>query len=236
MVSSGQVEPDERLGPGERGTLSQDVAAVVRRYRRTERLLTGGLLVTVVGAVGGAVVALPFVAALVVGLGAAVAVRAPVFETGGSATLRTDADPETIRADFVGATPPVLAFQWSVADSVETTTDGGRYELSSLFGLWSVTMETETDRDGVATGEVAADEGATLDLRVTAGRQDLGSDAVTVRESGGATVVDVSVTSDRRFGLRRLPQWLAAERHREAALAAQGYEVLERDVRPRVSG
>jgi len=229
-ASAGQVAASDG-----KTSIPDDVAAVVRRYRRTERLLTGALLVVVLGAVGAALVALPVVPALVVALAAAVAVRAPLFRTGGTAQLRTDASPETVRADFAGATPPVLAFQWGVADSVDATADGGRYELSALFGLWSVTMETATGRGG--EGATADRDGvAPLELRVTAGGQPWGAYDVVTREHDGVTVVDVTVTSERRFGLRRLPQWVAAEHHRADALAAQGYTVVERDVRPRFRG
>jgi len=43
------------------------------------------------------------------------------------------------------------------------------------------------------------------------------------------TTIDVEYTSDRRFGLRRVPQQLLAKRFRDAAIMAQGYTVVERD-------
>jgi len=42
-------------------------------------------------------------------------------------------------------------------------------------------------------------------------------------------IVDVEYMSTRRFGLRRVPQQLLAERYRDAALTAQGYTVVKRD-------
>jgi len=43
------------------------------------------------------------------------------------------------------------------------------------------------------------------------------------------TIIEVEYTSNRRFGLRRIPQQLVANRYRDDALTAQGYTVIERD-------
>ena len=51
----------------------------------------------------------------------------------------------------------------------------------------------------------------------------------TVRDAADHTIVDVEFTSTRRFGLRRVPQRLLAERYRDAALVAQGYTVVARE-------
>ena len=50
-----------------------------------------------------------------------------------------------------------------------------------------------------------------------------------ISDADEKTLVDVEYTSNRRFGLRRLPQQLLAERYRDAAITAQGYTVVERD-------
>jgi hypothetical protein len=52
---------------------------------------------------------------------------------------------------------------------------------------------------------------------------------VSIQPVEGGTVVDVETTSDRRFGLRRLPQRVVATRLMPAALEAQGYQIVERD-------
>jgi hypothetical protein len=51
----------------------------------------------------------------------------------------------------------------------------------------------------------------------------------TICDADDQTIVDIEYTSTRRFGLRRVPQQLLAERYRDAALMAQGYTVIERD-------
>ncbi|WP_424009015.1 hypothetical protein [Haloferax denitrificans] len=121
---------------------------------------------------------------------------------------------------FESATPPMLAFQWGVADDVRSTTEGAVYELSYLFGLRSVTVELETRLDT---------KDADYQLVVTAGAHSWGTYDVTITASDSdETVVDVEWVSNRRFGLNRLPQWLIAERYRSDAFAAQGYTVVDR--------
>lgn len=56
------------------------------------------------------------------------------------------------------------------------------------------------------------------------------ADAIELTDEG-ETTVGVEWRSERRFGLRRLPQWFAAEHFRESALEAQDYRVVERDAR-----
>jgi len=194
------------------------VAELALRYRRLERPVSGAvaLLVGVVGVVSLALLPLPrgvlVVAVLVV------AVRAPVVRRRGRLVLATEMPPDAVAVDLGSATPPVLPFRWGVADTVRRTPDGGRYEFSYLFGLGSVTMETAFRR---------RENGG--ELVVTAADRPWATYDVTTRREDGRTVVDVELTSDRRFGLRRLPEWLVAERYLAAALETQGYTVLERE-------
>jgi len=140
----------------------------------------------------------------------------------------TVAPPEAVRADFESATPPMLAFQWGVADDVRSMADGAMYDLSYLFGLRSVTMVLET-RLNV--------EDADYRLVVTTGSNSWGTYDVTITASDSdETVVDVEWVSNRRFGLNRLPQWLIAERYCAAAFTAQGYTVVDRDTSLSVVG
>jgi hypothetical protein len=194
------------------------VADLAARYRRVERPLSGGLalLVGLLGA--GALVVLPLGQGVVVAAVVLVAARAPVLRRTGRLVLATDIPPEAVEIDLRSATPPVLPFQWGVADSVRRTADGGRYEFVYLFGLRSVTMET-----------AVADTDERLELTVTGADRPWATYTVTTREDGDRTLVEVELASDRRFGLRRVPQWLVAERYREAALEAQGYSVVERE-------
>jgi hypothetical protein len=197
-----------------------EAVAVAERYRRLERLLSVAFaLVVAVGGVAVAFTLLPFLPAVFAALVLAAAVQLPAFGSVGTTRLRTDADPEMVRESFAGPTPPVLAFQWGVADPVRPTDDGAVYDVSYLFGLRSVEIELES-----------VDTGDALELRVTADGELWATYRVSVAEADdGGTVVDVTVDSDRRFGPNRVPQWLVAERYREAALAAQGYTVERRD-------
>lgn len=199
-----------------------EAAAVATQYRRVERPISGAVAVLVALIVVAAVLWLPFLQAVVVAVVALAAVRVPVFRSNGSARLATDEDPDTVRADFEGPTPPPLALQWGIADAVRRTDGGAAYEVSYLFGLRSTHLVVETNAVG--------SDGRRLELVVTANGRPWGTYTVSITAADGGTTVDVDLRSDRRFGLRRLPQWLAAERYRVAALAAQGYTVVERDV------
>lgn len=202
-----------------------DAATVAQRYHRLERPVDGLVALLVAGVVGAAVFFLPLVTGLLVALVAVALVRVPVFRSDGTVRLGADAEPAAVKADFESPTPPPLALQWGVADSVRSTADGSTYEFSYLFGLRSVEMETELRSTATGGDESTAD----LELAVTEGGTPWATYSVTVRDRETETVVDVEWTSERRFGLRRLPQWLVAERYRTDALAAQGYRIVDRD-------
>lgn len=199
----------------------QEAADVASRYRRLERPISGAVAAFVGLLAAAAFVWLPLPQAAVVAVVTLVAFRVPVFESGGRARLVTEADPADVQADFDGTTPPPLALSWGIADTVRRTDDGVAYDVSYLFGIRSTTM-------GVKTRSADGSEG--LEVVVTADGRPWATYSVSIAATGDRTVIDICFRSDRRFGLRRLPQWLVAERYREAALAAQGYVVEERDV------
>lgn len=204
--------PDDRVAA---------VNAVVDSYHRFERLLSGSVALAA-GAVGGGLsLVLPLWQWALAVVGLVVSLRAPLFRPRGSFRLETGADPEMVRSAFAGPRPPVLAFQWGVADTVATTDDGVTYETAYLFGRRSVTLRVES-RDGPA----AVDRR----LVVTRDGSPWGTYDITVSERGDGTAVDVTVTSDRRFGLRRLPQRLLTARFRERVFDAQGYTLTEREL------
>ncbi|WP_128905459.1 hypothetical protein [Halorubrum amylolyticum] len=241
------------------------VQSVVRRYHRVERVVSWLTAIASVGAFLGALAALSLLPALGAAVVLLVALRAPVFRRRGTVRLRAEADPETVVDEFASATPPVLAFQWGVADEVVPGADerGGvdgnepdtgtapdaTYAFSYLLGLRSVSLDLDVDvtrpNEASDDGETPAEAVAVVDLDATADGRPWGAYEVTVREDeslgGGeaepevppgesATLVDVELRPARRFGLRRLPQGLVAERYYADVLAAQGYEVLDRAV------
>jgi len=202
-------------------TVPQQAATVAERYRRIERPMSVAAVLPVGIAAGVAFVALTLVQALLVALLAVLAVRIPVFRTSGRATLVTDAPPEAVRRDLESPCPPGLAFQWGIADEIEQTEAGWAYDISYLFGRRSVRMNVEPRWD--------EGEDEDLALVVTAGGHPWATYYVTVAERAAETIVEIDQASDRRFGLRRLPQWFLARRYRDAALEAQGYRVRDRE-------
>ena len=254
------------------------LGAAVARYHRAERLVSWTLALLVAGGFLAAVAALSFWPGVAVGAVLVVALRFPAFRRRGSTRLRTDAPPETVAREFASARPPVLAFQWGVADeisgpvaegpapgddaaspdeepaaSVSGDGDGGErasgttatYAFSYLFGLRAAEIALDVAvREGGAVddhrhsggapdrdGESDRPPVATIEIEGTADGRPWGSYAVAVREAAdGGSVVDIELRPTRRFDLRRLPQGRVADRYYADALAAQGYEVVERSV------
>jgi len=201
----------------------QEALAIAKRYLRCERPLSA--LVVVLAVVGflGTFVATSLVPAVVVGVLLTVVARAPIIESRGTVRLRTDEVAESVVDSFTGPIPPILVFQWGIADEIHTGDETVTYRLSYLFGLRSVevTVDTRTDR--------TPDGGRRIELELTVGGQPWSTYVVTVDTRDDGTVVEYEYTADRRFGLRRIPQRIVAKRYRDEALEAQGYVVVERD-------
>lgn len=199
-----------------------DAMAVVERYRRRERPARALMAVIVVALFLATYVATWLLPAVAVAAVLFVVVRAPVLRPHGSARLRTDADPDEVRSDFEGPMPPVLAFQWGVAQNVTADDGVATYHVSSVSGLRDAEVTVHSE-----TRPVEAGTRVELDVRVNG--EPWGNYVATISDGDGETVVDVDYVADRRFGLRRLPQQLFAHRYRNAALESQGYAVVERD-------
>ena len=203
-------------------TAPPEAATVARRYLRVERLISGGVAIGI-GLVGAAAfLLLPPLWALVPIVALIALARAPVFRSGGRARLRTDDDPESVREAFAGPTPPPLALQWGIADGIRTGEGHVTYELSYLFGLRTVDFRVASE----TVTEAAEPDRVTLTATVD-GRP-WGTYTAWIEPVEGGTGITVEVRSDRKFGLRRLPQYLVVRRYRDAAVEAQGYEVVER--------
>jgi hypothetical protein len=201
-----------------------EALTVTRRYLRRERPLS-----VLVAAVGAAAVVLTYLVtslllAVVVFVTYLAVVRAPIIRSRGTARLETDDDPEDVVDAFTGPTPPVLVFQWGIADGITVDGETVTYHISYLFGLRSVDV-TVRARTNPTPGE------RTVELAITANDHPWASYAVSIYEERDRTVVEYEYAADRRFGLRRVPQRIVAERYRDGALEAQGYVVTERDER-----
>jgi hypothetical protein len=157
-----------------------------------------------------------------VAAGLVVVARAPVLETHGTIRLRTDAPPAAVVEELDGPTPPVLAFQWGVADEVASEDGRVTYPVSYLFGLRTATMSLSRETSPTP-------EGHRIELELTVDGNPWGSYTATVRDADDGSVVDVEYESDRRFGLRRIPQQRLADRYRDEALEVQGYTVVSRE-------
>ncbi|WP_339106054.1 hypothetical protein [Haloterrigena salinisoli] len=200
-----------------------EALTVAKRYLRRERFLNALVVALVVSLYVGTFLLTSLLPAIVVGAVSLVIARAPILRSRGTVRLRTDDGPETVLEKFSGPTPPVLAFQWGVADEVITRERTAVYRTSYLFGLRSadVTVRTET--------ETAPDGTYRVESELVVNDQPWATYTSTISDETDHTIVDVEYTSNRRFGLRRVPQQFLAERYREDALAVQGYTVVDRD-------
>lgn len=200
----------------------QAALAVARRYQRRARPVTALVVVLAVAAFLGTLLATSLVPAVLVAAALVVVARAPVLRPRGTVRLRTEQEPEAVLDAFTGPTPPVLAFQWGLADGIAAGDGGVSYRVSYLFGLRTVELTVRSRRDTAASGD-------RIELEVTADDRPRATYAATIRPEGEGTAVDVEYGADRRFGLRRLPQRLVAARYRDEVLEVQGYTVVERE-------
>ena len=121
-----------------------------------------------------------------------------------------------------GPTPPVVPLQWSIADEIDADGDAVTYRTSYFLGRRTATMTVWARTD------VAPDGTRRVELDLEENGDPWASYTADVIGGDGGTEIDVEYVSDRRFGVRRLPQALVAGRYREEAFAAQGYTVVER--------
>lgn len=205
--------------------IDPEIVSLARRYRRLERLLSVVLAIVAIIAIVATVVLLPFLSALIFVILILLFLRIPLFTVDGSMEMETTAAPEAVQRDFESTTPPVLAFQWAIADDIQSTRDGCVYEFSYLFGLRSITMETEITSD--------PDRRSVKLSSRSAGRA-WGIYTVSITERSGITTIEIELASDRRFELARLTQLAAAAYYQRQVLETQGYTPLSRarSVRP----
>jgi hypothetical protein len=201
----------------------QEALAVAKRYLRRERPLSALVVVLAVVVFLGTFVATSLVPAVVVGTLLLIVARVPIIESHGTVRLRTDETAQSVVESFTGPTPPVLVFQWGIADEITTGDGAVRYWLSYLFGVRSVEVTVETKTSRTPAGDPR------IELNVTVDGQPWSTYVATVEPGEDGTVVEYEYTADRRFGLRRIPQRIVANRYRDEALDAQGYVVVSRD-------
>jgi hypothetical protein len=125
--------------------------------------------------------------------------------------------------EFAGPTLPVLAFQWGVVDAVRTD-EAGRveYPVSYLFGLRSAVA-------GVDRETTVTDAGHCVELTVDVDGSPWATYTATITAADGSSHIEVQYESNRRFGLRRVPQQRLAARFRDEALETQGCRLVSRD-------
>jgi hypothetical protein len=197
--------------------------AVAEQYldlaRPANAVVAGLAVVTFVGTY----LATSLLPAVVVAAVLVVVARVPVLRSYGTATLTTEKPPETVLEEFSGPTPPVLVFQWGAADEVTVDEDGTvSYPISSFFGLRTAVAT-------VARETTETEAGHRVELTVTVGGSPWATYTATITEAEAESNIEVEYQSERRFGLRRVPQQRAAATYRDRALDAQGYTVVARD-------
>jgi hypothetical protein len=201
----------------------EDGFRVAKQYLRRERLLSGLVVVVVVSLFLLTYVTTSLLPAILVAAVLVVIARAPILQSKGTVRLQTDTESEAVVGAFTGPTPPVLALQWGVADAVTIEDGTPTYPTSYLFGLRSAEPTIQTRTVTTPNGDQQ------VELEIQVNEKPWATYTARISDTEKHTIIDVEYTSDRRFGLRRVPQQLLANRYRDAAIMAQGYTVVERD-------
>lgn len=203
------------------------VASVARRYRRLDVWLRRVLALLTLLVIVLLTAVWSLTPALLAGIALLLALRVPLLRTESTTRLRTSADLDAVRRDFAGPTPPMLALQWGSADEVDGAdeagaTADGRWIVSYAFGLRSVEMRTAVEE------RPAADADDAFDVVVTVDGSEWATYAVDLHATDDGTLVHLAGGADRRFSLVRFLVWPRIDRAFREAVAAQGYEVVER--------
>ena len=201
----------------------EDGLRVAKQYLRRERLLSGLVIVVVVSLFLLTYVTTSLLPAILVAAVLVVIARAPILQSKGTVRLQTDTELEAVVDAFTGPTPPVLGLQWGVADEVSIEDGIPIYPTSYLLGLRSAEPSVHTRTVTTPNGDQQ------VELEILMNDKPWATYTARISDSDEQTTVDVEYTSNRRFGLRRVPQQLLAKRYRDAAIIAQGYTVVERD-------
>jgi len=197
-----------------------NVSTVARRYWRVTGVLRVALILCLVAVVVLAAVTLPVAQLLGVGIAVILLIRVPVLKADRTITLTTEKSPSTVHQEFRSLTPPLLAVQWCLADEIRSTDTGGEYDLSSMLGIKTATLTVESRSVDTADDRI--------ELVVTTNGNPWSTYRVSTRSTDGGTEVTVSVIADRRFGIRRLPDWVAGRYYAPRLFAEQGYTVVDR--------
>jgi hypothetical protein len=201
----------------------QELQRLTTQYHRIERIATGSVAIVVSALFLGIYLTsglLPAVAAAAVSI---IIVRTPVFRSSGTVHLQTDKPPETVIEQLIGLRPPILAFQWCVADEIATKTNEAVYSFSYLFGLRSAAMRVHTETETTSEGSDL------VELTITINNDPWGTYTATIGGTDAGSIVEVEYSSDRRFGLRRVPQQLLGKQYHDQVLELQGFSVVERE-------
>ena len=202
---------------------SQESLNVAKQYLRRERPLNALVVVLVVSIFLGTYLVTSILPAVIVAAVLLITARSPIVQSKGTFRLQTDDGSETVVNEFTGPIPPVLTLQWGVADEVSTDGSVATYSVSYLFGLRSVEVTVHTQTDAAPNGDYL------VESEVMVNDQPWATYTSKITNTNEDTIIEVEYTSNRRFGLRRIPQQLVANRYRDDALTAQGYTVIERD-------
>lgn len=196
-----------------------ELHTVLRRYQRLERYCRVGLGVIVGGLVLAGFTLTSSMLGLLIALGVIVSLYLPLFQPQSETRLRSRHAPEEVADQWHGPRPPILAVQWGLADDI--IHNNGRwvvYTFSRFGGLRSAHMTVE---------HATLDE-SSVTVTVSVDGHPWGMYHVEWAVARDETIVSVTSRPVRAFGLKFIPQWIAANQVYEAILAAQGYAVMER--------
>lgn len=200
-------------------TFVETIVTIAEHYRRLERILRLGVVLFAIIVCIALVLRFPRWIAVPLVILVLGSLAVPLFDIAGTIQLKSMEDPDVVLTDFASQLPPVLGFQWALADSIQETADGVSYEFTHLFGILTTSLRTN----------IAVDQAnGIVELTCFENDSPWGSYLVFVNPTEDGTEVTLKVTADRRYELVRLTQLVAAAYYQDTMFETQGYEVCNR--------
>lgn len=198
------------------------VNGLVRRYLIAERSLRVALISIILFIFFAIYVRTSIFLSVIVAAGMVVCIRLPIIKPRGTVQLETDLNADTVAASFSGDMPPMLAFQWGLADEIYSEGTVTKYKISYLFGTQTVEMAINTR--AIVTPEQAYQ----VEIDVSGEEKPWAQYQVVTRQGAERRVIEYKYEAARRFSVLRLFQRIIANRYRDDVLAVQGYTLRNR--------
>lgn len=223
------------MGSRENITIPSNVAGIGEVYHRNSRFITLVLAVCLVVLPSAVfifprpLIQWPVLFAILILVGR-VLLRSPIYHRDVHIELETDKDVESVFDEFSGPLSPALTFTWAIAQSIDCEGESVEYEIPGQLGISSGSIKASS------TDSLCEDEKSqNLRIDLTSDGHPIWENNIQIKSGETKTNIQIDSVSKRRFGLIRLPQFLLTDRYFDQAMEAQGYDVIGRTTRLKIS-